>query len=110
MAFKVILKVLMDYTRLFFIVLKSLFMLYKFIYCIVRYKGTYKTYWQFENAIFLSNFILVCLVIEYELTPKHSLYIFFCMFLLSSIQKLASSFHLHLKAQQALFATKHKIW
>jgi hypothetical protein len=92
----------MDYIKLALVVVKCVFMLYKFAYCILRYKRTYKIWNQFEIWIFMASFILIVLILIFELTG-HNINALFASFFLNSLINMFSSYHLHNKVLSALY-------
>ncbi len=89
------------------ILIKCIAMIYKFLYCIVRYKRTYKIWNQFEILLFLVEIVIIVCILAFDFIA-HSFILLYGVFWLNSLLNSCSSYVLMNKAIEALFSDSFK--
>jgi hypothetical protein len=97
----------MKWIKYLLIFLKCSIIFFKFFTSIKRYKQTYKKWNQFEIWIFSMNIFIIGVLMIFEYW-WHNTNLIFIMFATNSIMKIMSSYHLLIKALDALFTKQFK--
>ena len=89
--------------RNIFILVKCLFVIYKAVVCVIRYKQTYEVWNQFEIWLFIGMAIKMMLMMI-QIFWKHNLNLLFFIFIMNSVMIIGTNYYLQMKALQALYS------